>query len=79
MSSRSIYFGGQKGGSTKTTTSHGVCLGAILCKQPAAYVLTDPNRQLKEEGRPYRGEDTIRVLKHVKRRQRSSGPAFVGV
>jgi chromosome partitioning protein len=51
--SHSVYFGGQKGGSTKTTTSHLVCLGAILHKQPAAYVLTDPNRQLKEEGRPY--------------------------
>lgn len=51
--SHSIYFGGQKGGATKTTTSHLVCLGAILHKQPAAYVLTDPNRQLKEEGRPY--------------------------
>lgn len=51
--SRSVYFGGQKGGSTKTTTSHLACLGAILNKQPAAYVLTDPNRQLKEEGRPY--------------------------
>jgi hypothetical protein len=51
--SNSVYFGGQKGGATKTTTSHLVCLGAILQKQPAAYVLTDPNRQLKEEGRPY--------------------------
>jgi hypothetical protein len=51
--SNSVYFGGQKGGSTKTTTSHLVCLGAILHKQPAAYVLTDPNRHLKEEGRPY--------------------------
>jgi len=51
--SHSVYFGGQKGGSTKTTTSHLVCLGAILHKQPAAYVLSDPNRHLKEEGRPY--------------------------
>jgi chromosome partitioning protein len=51
--SHSVYFGGQKGGSTKTTTSHLICLGAILHRQPAAYVLTDPNRQLKEEGRPY--------------------------
>jgi hypothetical protein len=50
---RSVYFGGQKGGSTKTTTSHLVCLGAILNKQPAAYVLTDPKRELKENGRPY--------------------------
>jgi cellulose biosynthesis protein BcsQ len=51
--SRSVYFGGRKGGSTKTTTSHLVCLGAILSKQPAAYVLTDPHRELKENGRPY--------------------------
>lgn len=51
--SHSVYFGGRKGGATKTTTSHLFCLGAILHKQPAAYVLTDPDRQLKEEGRPY--------------------------
>lgn len=51
--SHSVYIGGQKGGSTKTTTSHLICLGAILHKQPAAYVLTDPHRQLKEAGRPY--------------------------
>lgn len=51
--SYSVFIGGQKGGSTKTTTSHLICLGAILHKQPAAYVLTDPKRQLKEEGRPY--------------------------
>lgn len=51
--SHSVYIGGQKGGSTKTTTSHLLCLGAILMKEPAAYVITDPHRQLKEEGRPY--------------------------
>lgn len=51
--SHSVYFGGRKGGATKTTTSHLFCLGAILHGQPAAYVLTDPDRQLKEEGRPY--------------------------
>ncbi len=48
-----IYLGGQKGGTTKTTTAHLLCLGAILRGQPAAYVLTDPNRQIKAEGRPY--------------------------
>lgn len=48
-----VYVGGQKGGTTKTCTGHLLCLGAILCRQPADYVLTDPNRQLKEEGRPY--------------------------
>jgi chromosome partitioning protein len=45
--------GGQKGGTTKTCTAHLLCLGAILARQPADYVLTDPNRQLKEAGRPY--------------------------
>lgn len=48
-----VYVGGQKGGTTKTTTSHLICLGAILRKQPAAYVLTDPHRRIKAEGRPY--------------------------
>lgn len=51
--SYSVYIGGRKGGSTKTCTSHLICLGAILQKQPAAYVLTDPDRQLKDAGRPY--------------------------
>lgn len=48
-----IFLGGHKGGSTKTTTAHLLCLGSILRNQPAAYVLTDPKRQLKGEGRPY--------------------------
>lgn len=48
-----VYVGGQKGGTTKTTSGHLLCLGAILRREPAAYVLTDPNRQLKAEGRPY--------------------------
>lgn len=48
-----VYVGGQKGGTTKTTTSHLMCLGALLRKQPAAYVLTDPHRRIKAEGRPY--------------------------
>ena len=48
-----VYVGGQKGGTTKSTTGHLLCLGAVLCKQPAAYVLTDPNRPLRSEGRPY--------------------------
>lgn len=51
--SRFLYIGGQKGGSTKTTTAHLFCLGAILRGQPAAYVLTDPHRNVKAEGRPY--------------------------
>ena len=48
-----VYIGGRKGGSGKTTTAHLVCLGAILRGQPAAYILTDPHRSLKHEGRPY--------------------------
>ncbi|MBT9100429.1 hypothetical protein KFZ76_22280 [Methylovulum psychrotolerans] len=51
--SKFVYLGGQKGGTTKTTTAHLLCLGAILRGEPAAYVLTDPNRQIKSEGRPY--------------------------
>lgn len=51
--SRLIYIGGRKGGTTKTTSSHLLCLGAILRGEPAAYVLTDPTRQVKSEGRPY--------------------------
>jgi hypothetical protein len=48
-----VYIGGQKGGTTKSVTAHLLCLGAVLCKQPAAYVLTDPRRELKSDGRPY--------------------------
>jgi chromosome partitioning protein len=48
-----LFVGGRKGGATKTTTSHLFCLGAILKKQPAVYVLTDPEKNLKETGRPY--------------------------
>jgi chromosome partitioning protein len=51
--SKFVYLGGQKGGTTKTTTAHLLCLGAILRGEPAAYVLTDPHRQIKSEGRPY--------------------------
>jgi chromosome partitioning protein len=48
-----VYLGGQKGGTTKTATAHLLCLGAILHSQPAAYVVTDPHRQVKADGRPY--------------------------
>jgi hypothetical protein len=63
-----VYVGGQKGGTTKTCTGHLLCLGAILCKQPADYVLTDPNRQLKEEGRPYGvidGKDPLKLAQII--------------
>ena len=51
--SKFLFIGGTKGGTTKTTTAHLVCLGAVLRSQPAAYVLTDPKRKLRSEGRPY--------------------------
>lgn len=53
MSGRLIYVCGDKGGSTKSTTGHLLCLGAILRREPAAYVLTDEGRKLKILGRPY--------------------------
>jgi len=48
-----VFFGGSKGGVGKSATSHLACLGAILCNKPAAYVLTDPDREVREKGRPY--------------------------
>lgn len=48
-----VYICGGKGGTGKTTTAHLACLGAILRNQPAAYVLTDPERKVRGEGRPY--------------------------
>jgi hypothetical protein len=50
---KTVYIGGSKGGTTKSVTSHLLSLGAILRNQPAAYVLTDPNRKVRGEGRPY--------------------------
>ena len=48
-----VYIGGSKGGTAKTTTAHLACLGAILCNEPATYVVTDPERKVRGEGRPY--------------------------
>src|ERR1700733_15793004 len=48
-----VFFGGSKGGVGKSATSHLACLGAILCHQAAAYVLTDPDREIRDKGRPY--------------------------
>src|SRR5581483_521774 len=53
MSSIVVLIGGAKGGSTKTTTSHSVCLGASLHNVPAVCVVTDPERKVRGEGRPY--------------------------
>ncbi len=44
---------GTKGGAGKTSLAHLLCLGASLRNHPVAYVLTDPSRQLRAEGRPY--------------------------
>jgi hypothetical protein len=53
MSGGIVFFSGTRGGVGKTVMSHAACLGAILHDQPAVYVLTDPMRKLREEGRPY--------------------------
>jgi len=50
---RTVAILGTKGGTTKTATSHLICLGACLHGVPAAYVLTDPARKVRGEGRPY--------------------------
>ena len=48
-----VYWGGSKGGVGKSTNAHLTCLGATLSNQPAAYVLTDPDREMRDKGRPY--------------------------
>src|SRR5262249_51151465 len=48
-----VFFGGSKGGVGKSATSHLACLGAVLSGQAAAYVLTDPDREIRDKGRPY--------------------------
>ena len=53
MSGGIVFFSGTRGGVGKTVMSHAACLGAVLHDQPAVYVLTDPMRKLREEGRPY--------------------------
>jgi chromosome partitioning protein len=50
---RTIAVLGEKGGTTKTASSHLICLGACLMGIPAAYALTDPKRKVRGEGRPY--------------------------
>ena len=50
---RAVAILGDKGGTTKTASTHLLCLGAYLHGVPAAYVLTDPTRKVRGEGRPY--------------------------
>jgi hypothetical protein len=71
-----VFFGGTKGGVGKSTTSHLACLGAILCNQAAAYVLTDPDRKIRNKGRPYEvldGTDPKELAKILKASQNTSG------
>lgn len=53
ISTKRVYWGGSKGGVGKSTNAHLSCLGAVLSGRPAAYVLTDPDRELRGKGRPY--------------------------
>lgn len=50
---KTVAILGGKGGTTKTASSHLLCLGAYLHGIPAAYALTDPLRKVRGEGRPY--------------------------
>ncbi len=50
---KTIAILGDKGGTTKTASSHLICLGAYLSGVPAAYALTDPKRKVRGQGRPY--------------------------
>ena len=50
---KTVALLGEKGGTGKTATSHLLCLGAYFQGIPAAYVLTDPQRKVRGEGRPY--------------------------
>jgi hypothetical protein len=64
---KSVAILGGKGGTTKTATSHLLCLGAQLHGIPACYVLTDPQRKVRGEGRPYavldgRAPDQLAVI-----------------
>lgn len=71
-----VFFGGSKGGVGKSTTSHLACLGAILFNQAAAYVLTDPDRKIRNKGRPYEvldGTDPKELAKILKASQSTSG------
>jgi hypothetical protein len=70
-----VFFGGSKGGVGKSTTSHLACLGAILCNQAAAYVLTDPDRKIRDKGRPYEvldGTDPRQLAEILKASQSTS-------
>ena len=74
MSGGIVFFAGSRGGVGKTVMSHAACLGAILHDQPAVYVLTDPMRKMREEGRPYGvldGRDP-QMLAHILKESQSN-------
>jgi hypothetical protein len=71
-----VFFGGSKGGVGKSTNSHLACLGAILCNQAAAYVLTDPDRKIRDKGRPYDvldGTNSDKLAEYIEASKRTSG------
>src|SRR5579884_405701 len=76
MSTKLVFFGGSKGGVGKSTNAHLACLGAILSDQPAAYVLTDPDREIRDKGRPYDvldGRDPNDLANILKASRKTSG------
>ena len=71
-----VLFGGTRGGVGKTVMSHSACLGAILHNQPAVYVLTDPLRKLRTDGRPYGvldGREPLMLARILKESRNGSG------
>ncbi len=76
MSTKLVFFGGSKGGVGKSTSAHLACLGAILSDQPAAYVLTDPDREIRDKGRPYDvldGREPNQLAKIIQASRTTSG------
>lgn len=56
--------------------SHSACLGAILHNQPAVYVLTDPLRKLRTDGRPYGvldGREPLMLARILKESRNGAG------
>jgi hypothetical protein len=71
-----VYWGGSKGGVGKSTNAHLCCLGAILSGQAAAYVLTDPDREIRDKGRPYEvldGREPKQLASIIKASRATSG------
>jgi hypothetical protein len=76
MTTKLIYWGGSKGGVGKSTNAHLSCLGANLSGQAAAYVLTDPDREIRDKGRPYEvldGREPNELANILKASRKTSG------